>query len=159
MIGIYRRVRRRIPQRGAALVEASVVIPVLVIFLGLMKYTRASYAEKIRQQNSTRENSMVYASHGCQGGGSGGAADYSLDANGDSDAQKVIGKKDDSAAQAATSASFNTATSSMNGTVFVAGKARQISSKSSVYCNEVPQDGDIGGWASFAFNFFKSGLL
>lgn len=159
-IGIHQRTRRRIQKRGAALVEASVVIPVLVIFLGLMMYTRASYAEKMRQQNSTRENSLYFASHSCQGaGGSFGAADHAFDADENQDATDIIGKKGDQSTQAATSRTMNMASSTMAKTVSASGHARSIKSESHVYCNERPYDGNIGGWASFAFTFFRTGLL
>ena len=163
---IHQRTKRRIARRGAALVEASVVVPVLVIFLGLMTYVYRSYREKITQQNSTRENAMYFASHGCQGSSSGisgfggfGPAQVALNADDNSDAANVIGKKGDPGAQASTSRSFNQANSSLSGTVVVGGHLRRINSESHVFCNERPYDGNIAGWAQFAFGFFRTGIL
>jgi len=60
-------VRRR-RSRGAALVEAAVVLPVMVSFLGLTMFVHRSYADKIDLQATTRSEILYYASHNCEGG-------------------------------------------------------------------------------------------
>ena len=48
------RLERRRGQRGAAMVEAAVVIPVMLVFLGLTMWVHNSYDEKLASQTSTR---------------------------------------------------------------------------------------------------------
>jgi hypothetical protein len=59
--------RKRSGKRGAALVEAAVVIPVMLMFLGLIMFTHKSYAMKMDKQMATRSQSMSYASRACDG--------------------------------------------------------------------------------------------
>lgn len=63
------RRRRRLPtqMRGAALVEAAVVIPVMLVFLGLIMFTHKSYEAKLDKQAGTRAAVLYYASHACSG--------------------------------------------------------------------------------------------
>lgn len=61
---------RRVPPRrtrGAALVEAAVVIPTLLVFLGLIMYVHKGYATKMDKQFGTRSGTLYYASHNCDG--------------------------------------------------------------------------------------------
>lgn len=60
-----RRYRGR--TRGAALVEAAVVIPVMLVFLGCIMFTHKSYAMKLDKQQGTRAGTLYYASHACKG--------------------------------------------------------------------------------------------
>jgi hypothetical protein len=62
---IKRRNRRK--ERGAALVEAALVIPVMIVFLGLIMFTHKSYAMKMDKQLGTRAGVLFYASHACKG--------------------------------------------------------------------------------------------
>lgn len=62
---LKRRNRRK--ERGAALVEAALVIPVMVVFLGLIMFTHRSYAVKMDKQLGTRAGTLYYASHACKG--------------------------------------------------------------------------------------------
>jgi hypothetical protein len=57
--------RRRSRARGAALVEAAVVIPSMLVFLGLTMWVHDSYDEKLASQTSTRAQVLYYASHNC----------------------------------------------------------------------------------------------
>lgn len=59
------RLRARRRQRGAALVEAAVVIPVMLVFLGLTMFVHNSYDEKLAAQTSTRAQVLYYGSHNC----------------------------------------------------------------------------------------------
>ena len=59
--------RRRAGRRGAALVEAAVVIPVMLVFLGCIMFTNRSYEAKIDKQMGTRAGILFYASHNCEG--------------------------------------------------------------------------------------------
>jgi hypothetical protein len=53
-------------KRGAALVEAAVAIPVMLIFLGTTIFAHKSYDAKLAQQASTRSEILYYASHNCE---------------------------------------------------------------------------------------------
>jgi hypothetical protein len=64
---LHKRPNRRRAQRGAALVEAAVVIPVMLVFLGCIMFVHKSYAMKLNKQHTTRAGSMYYASHACKG--------------------------------------------------------------------------------------------
>jgi hypothetical protein len=64
-IKLTRRNRRK--ERGAALVEAALVIPVMVVFLGLIMFTHRSYDVKMDKQLGTRAGTLYYASHACKG--------------------------------------------------------------------------------------------
>lgn len=57
--------KKRNRQRGAALVEAAIVIPVMLVFLGLTMWIHNSYDEKLASQTSTRASVLFYASHNC----------------------------------------------------------------------------------------------
>lgn len=54
-------------QRGAALVEAALVLPVMVVFIGLIMFTHKSYDVKMDKQLGTRAGSLYFASHACKG--------------------------------------------------------------------------------------------
>lgn len=58
---------RRARKRGAALVEAAIVLPTMVFFLGCTVFIHRAYAVKIDKQMGTRAGVMYYASHGCDG--------------------------------------------------------------------------------------------
>jgi hypothetical protein len=61
------RKRNRSKERGAALVEAALVIPVMLVFLGLIMFTHRSYDTKMNKQLGTRAGTLFYASHACKG--------------------------------------------------------------------------------------------
>lgn len=53
-------------KRGAALVEAAVAIPVMLVFLGTTMFAHRSYDEKIALQMSARSEVLYNASHNCE---------------------------------------------------------------------------------------------
>jgi hypothetical protein len=59
--------RKRASRRGAALVEAAVVIPVMLVFLGCIMFANRSYEAKLDKQMGTRAGILYYASHNCEG--------------------------------------------------------------------------------------------
>jgi hypothetical protein len=58
--------RRRKNQRGAAMVEAIVVMGVMLVFLGMNIWAFQAYGGKIDQMSSTRRDALFYASHSCE---------------------------------------------------------------------------------------------
>lgn len=61
------RIQKRRKKRGAALVEAALVIPVMLVFTGLIMFTHRSYDVKMDKQLGTRAGTLFYASHACKG--------------------------------------------------------------------------------------------
>ena len=59
--------RSKKSKRGAALVEAAVVLPVLLGFLAIMTMLRAVYVEKIDGATKTRGEVLAFAGSGCEG--------------------------------------------------------------------------------------------
>jgi hypothetical protein len=180
----HSRVMRRFKQRGAALVEASLVIGVLVVFLGCMKFVKDSYRGKIQQQHDTRLDAFSYASHNCESGGNaskepGAASVISTNDPGTgnvvshapkgSEVQGISDKTSNNLALAHSSkvekiqgkahgyATDNASLANNSGTDAVL--ERQIRSDSYVFCNEHPYDADPISFASFFFKFFSSGLV
>lgn len=141
-----RRRHERARQRGAAMVEAVLVIAVMVVFLGLTMYTFHSYETKLDQQTATRSAALTEASHHCEGGG-GTQEDsgFGLDGQGAGAASNLGG--------GATSAFFMS-TVTKTGTATVNGSAvqdreritmsRTINSYSETVCSPKPESwGDI----------------
>lgn len=60
--------------RGAALVEAAVVIPVLVALLGVGMMLARAYSEKLEANQAIRASALDYASHDCERAGLRGGA-------------------------------------------------------------------------------------
>ena len=52
--------------RGAAMVEAIVVMCVMLVFLGMNTWAYRAYGGKIDQMSSTRRDALYYASHSCE---------------------------------------------------------------------------------------------
>jgi hypothetical protein len=157
-----KRWNRRKKQRGAALVEAAVVLPVLAIFLGLIMYEYSSYKEKMKVQQTSRENALFFASHGCNGGNGGyGAAGYQLDIDGNTSYQGAIDRGPPGAdgMKGATDRSFNTAQTTMSAQASGGGRTRTVKGTSQAYCNERPANGDPIGVITWSFGFFKTGVL
>lgn len=61
--------KKRIRQRGAAMVEAAVILPVLAVFFGVMMYVHNSYLEKLIIQHETRHLVFSNAAHACRDNG------------------------------------------------------------------------------------------
>ena len=55
----------RAKQRGAAMVEAIVVMTTMLCFLGMNIYAQHAYGGKVDQMNSTRRDALFWASHNC----------------------------------------------------------------------------------------------
>jgi Flp pilus assembly protein TadG len=144
------RVIRRRRQRGAAIVEAALVMPVMAVFLGLIAFTHHSYAAKIDKQAATRSGTLFYASHACTGDMPADVTkmavdnDVGADSKADADSAK-LGGSNSPGATSAVSRDGNWAKSTPPATN-VTGLAasdhglitlnRKISAGSEVACNE-----------------------
>jgi len=164
-------------QRGAALVEAAVVLPVMIAMLGLTMMMYQGYSAKLVSNQQIRSEVLDYASHNCKsstitysgnsrsGGsvatgqsGTGGSSDPisggALGASGGGPkASGLMGKAEVSySTKTITNPKPNTATKGAGLTLTVKG------AKSSALCNEEPEDGSIGGVFSYAKNKIGSAL-
>jgi hypothetical protein len=161
-------IRKRTARRGAALVEAAVVIPTMLVFLGCIVFSYRSYDKKLSIQTSSRSSVLSYASHNCEGGAptevslQGGEADINADT---SQLDSAAGELRDSE-RAGTSRTLNIAHSSasaqVSGSAVVSAtqKAplqRTVSAKSGVACNEKRYDNQWTALIEFAVNFAKTG--
>lgn len=61
-----RRLGKKRAKRGAAMVEAIVVMCVMMVFLGMNVWAFKAYGGKIDQMSSTRRDALFYASHSCE---------------------------------------------------------------------------------------------
>ncbi len=59
------RMRARVRSRGAALVEAAIVLPVMVIFLGVMQFAYAASSVTMETQRVAGRDALDVASHDC----------------------------------------------------------------------------------------------
>ena len=147
---LLHRLHRNRRARGAALVEAAVVIPVLLVFLGTIAFTHRSYAAKMDKQAATRAGTLFYASHACKGeipadvGKVATQNTIETDSKADADASK-LGKTNAAGAESAVSRDGNWAKSqppktTVNGRAVsdrrVIGLTRTVSAGSEVGCNE-----------------------
>lgn len=169
------RARRRARARGAAMLEGIIVITTMLVFLGLIVWTRKSYGMKLDLQQSTRSSVLYYASHGCTGNGSfevGGSAP-----SGSPEAEAVAGKANVPNRTAA-SRTWNTANATNHGSSSWqavwdvnakdgAGGAidlqkqtltREITAASKVTCNEKKYANAWTAWFEFGVDFAARGL-
>jgi hypothetical protein len=56
----------RAKQRGAAMIEAIVIMCTMLVFLGMNTWAFRAYGGKIDQMASTRRDALYYASHNCE---------------------------------------------------------------------------------------------
>jgi hypothetical protein len=164
--------------RGAAMVEASFVLGVMVVFWGLLQWTRQSYADKLDQMAVTRRDASFYSAHNCEEGqGASSKFGGTLDVGADDPTKKALpnlgGAKGADGAQEKVSRAQNMATASRQSKSVGFAQAdltadgtntlqkvrleRTIKSESHVFCNEKPYDADPVSWVSFAGRFFKTG--
>ncbi|MBX3189246.1 MAG: pilus assembly protein [Labilithrix sp.] len=163
-------------RRGAALVEAAVVIPVMLVFLGCIMFAHRSYDVKLDKQMGTRAGILYYGSHNCEGNVPNGIvpnlrndeADPGVGEGGDKARQGggKIGGNEGTATQAGLNRSWNLAKAQPQDTP-VFGSAvedrrrvplnRSIHAESEVACNEKAYESKITAVIQFIGSFAKSG--
>lgn len=159
--------KRLASSRGAAMVEGMVVIPVLLVFLGLMKWTHDGYARKQDRQMMTRASLMSYTSKACKGD----AANATLNAESGPDVQGEAGGSGVKAANDEMGAAMSGNVSiahSRPPDVTVSGRAvrdrqsfqlsRTIHAESENMCNEKVYGGFWSQIPGFAKDLFHGGL-
>jgi Flp pilus assembly protein TadG len=173
------RLRGRRNRRGAALVEAAVVIPVMLVFLGLTMFVHNAYDEKLALQTSTRAQVLYYGSHNCEevapenvakqlgtksGGGAAGTSSEEADQGAGNEGRTESNKLDGNV-KAGLSKTYNVASAHRDGNV--AGTAVQdrqrvalsapVQANSEAPCNEKRYDSAWTAVFKFIPGFLKSG--
>jgi hypothetical protein len=158
-------------ERGAAMVEAAIVIPVMLVFIGLIMWVHKSYSVKLDKQFGTRSQVLYYASHDCEGDPgalkteTNGDDPGNANGGGGGDPLAPAGKMDPKTS-AGVSRSWNLAKAKPADTD-VDGRAiddrkpvflsRKISAGSEVACNEKRYDSSWKGVLGSIGSFAKSG--
>jgi hypothetical protein len=165
-------------QRGAALVEAAVVLPVMLVFLGCIMFANRSYEAKIDKQMGTRAGVLYYASHNCEGNvpagvlppiratGDSGQSQAGAPSGAGTNPSRLGGGGNTAGAAAGMERSWNTAKAAPADTP-VLGSAvqdrtrvflnRNIHAESQVACNEKPFPNDWTAIIQFIGAFARHG--
>jgi hypothetical protein len=128
--------RRR--QRGAALVEAAVVIPTFILLLGGMLFLHHVLREQQRVMKFARNQAWAAAMQSCKGDGNGvPPPDFTSTMPGAPGSGKL-------------SNDLGKASYSSSGSVAVSGDgsfgfSQSVSAHTTVFCNDQTEAGDIGG--------------
>ncbi len=169
--------RSRAAERGAAMIESVVVISTMLIFLGLIVWTRQAYGMKLDLQQRTRSDTLYFASHACEdsGGGigqTGGGGTVPGNGGPAAGAAAQSGLPD----AAAVNRNWNSASGSLSGTAswqavwdqnarggnaaINYGKmslTSNVTAASAVTCNEKKYKSQLIAWFQFGVDFVKTG--
>jgi hypothetical protein len=160
------------------MVEGIIVVSTMLIFMGLIIWTRQAYGMKLDMQQRTRSDVMFYASHGCEntGGGIGrpggggtvpGNAGPAANAAGKTtnpDAAAVKRSWNSASATLRTTinsqATYDSNANGQNGRSIQYGKLAlrtNVSADSVVTCNEKQYTSQLTAWFKFGMDFIKTG--
>ncbi len=176
-VSARRRLRHHAGARGAAMIESVIVISTMLIFLGLIVWTRQAYGMKLDMQQRTRSDTLYFASHGCENAGGGiGQMGRGGTVPGDGGPAANAAGKSGLPDAAAVNRSWNSASGSLSGTAnwqavwdqnarggnagISYGKmplASNVSALSAVTSNEKKYKSQLTAWFQFGVDFLKSG--
>ncbi len=147
-------------ERGAAMVEAAMILPVISLFFGLSIWMMSSYYEKLNQMQTARYDVAYYAAHSCDetapAGNAGAGEGDDMDVGGVGGAKGKGGQ--DVAPPGEMGKSLNTKTRIAHETtdkeVNKFGYSRPVRNSSHMMCNEKHNGGGISSIFSFAKSFF-----
>lgn len=128
-----RRIKNRKRERGAAMVEGGVLLPVLAVFFGMMMYIHNAYMTKATIMSETRFKAFSNAAHACMGGDASPGDVNGVDPG-------TIPKEGDAPDQEKTESLKTVWLETRANTTAVAvalGRSRKVDSKSQLYCNPV----------------------
>jgi hypothetical protein len=153
--------RRRARQRGAVLVEAAFMFPLIVAFFVFNTYIYGSLRESMRVRQLSNESSMYYATHSCQeqdpNNATGAHDDGGRKGGGKLPGVNGVGQL--AGANGATSEVsadlMGGATSHEAATFTYMGRSASLKSDSFVMCNEKLHGSSIDDLINFAMNFFR----
>lgn len=158
---------RRNRQRGAAMVEAVVVIPFFLIIFASMIYAGHLYGSKIRTMRLAKQYAWTYAMNNCESGG--GNVSHQDDGSAMDDVKGVNSNADDGPSHnmdksgdqgmSKINQNMGTASSTVNASVTagkeIGGFTKKLSTTTKVQCNEKPIDGDLFGLFKYGWNMWK----
>ncbi len=156
----HKRGTQRTRARGAALVEALVVIPVFVIVFASMVFVGQLYSERQRTMMSSRSIAWSYAMNNCDGDMSGAGGTLASSQGGESVPVPADGADEISKFRAAQGSeifrkdlgtSVSTVTGAAHASAIIGGYSKSPSTTTRVMCNEKPVDGYLEGVAKFAW--------
>jgi hypothetical protein len=161
-----RKLRKIRSSRGAALVEAVVVIPFFLIIFASMIFVAKLYGEKQRTLRVSKEYAWTYAMANCESGGANTTLETggspmgqleSTDPNVNSDPLGQFQGSDPGMEKF--DKSWGTASATITGSVTaskaIGGFTNELSTTTKVQCNEKPQEGNLRGVFHFAWDLFK----
>lgn len=150
-------------QRGAAMVEAAVILPVMIVFFGVMAMAHSAGKSKLAAQHEARASVMYFASSSCKNRMTTDDSSRA-ESTGDSLPNTESGDTNEALGDAAAGgsmearASWSLAQGGAARSATTYGRTRTAKSESWALCNESPNDGNMVGLASYAFELFGSTL-
>jgi hypothetical protein len=157
MAKLIRKRWQRKRQRGAAMVEALVAIPFFIVIFALTMLVGKSYSEKLRTLRESKRCAWDHAMNGCNGGcnadtTAGGSGGELSTPSGTGGGGKTAGAPQSQIMSQDLHASKFTVKAQVTASNVVGGYTRNIESTTSVFCDEVPQNGDPAGIAKYLWN-------
>ncbi len=144
------RTRRR--ARGAAMVEALVAIPFIIVIFALIMFVGQFYSEKLRTLRESKKCAWDHSMNGCSGG-------CQADTQSEGSGQQVSppgGTGDSKSDSQLTSKDFYqskfTVKSSATASPYLGGYVKPVESTTTVMCDEVPEDGSPAGIVKYLWN-------
>jgi hypothetical protein len=133
------------------------VIPVLLVFLGLIVFTYKSYNVKLDIQTRSRASALYYASHNCEGSVSTNVSDAQVtQAASTSGGQVKVGSNSDLIGGDADPGATAEANDTVSGSAFVNGTtsplSREVKGWSAVACNIKPTDSPFSDFIKSIWN-------
>lgn len=156
---------RRRSSRGAAMVEAAVIFPVLCVFLGLLTFCHAEYDAKLLTMWDAQNQAWAFSTHACQGEGAVVSGRANVAANGA--LEQLRGQPNDPAkTKTSTLMSVLGAGSGVLGAPGIVERNatstatwstynRTVTSEAWVFCNEQNYNGRFGLFSEVA-GFFET---
>lgn len=176
-VSARRRARRRAGARGAAMIESVIVITTMLVFLGLIVWTRKAYGMKLDLIQQAQSDTLYFASHGCDNAGGGiGQIGGGGTVPGDDGAAANAAAKTGLPDATAVNRTWNTATGSLrgsaswqavwdhnangqNGSIELKKETltANVSAASAMTCNERQYSSQLTAWFQFGIDFLKNG--
>jgi hypothetical protein len=149
--------RRRLRQRGAAMVEALVAIPFFVVIFACTMFVGSFYQEKLRTIAESKRCAWDHSINGCSGGCNAGTADVGSGSEiqqpgSGTGSAKTTGSPGSQIMSKDFYQSSFTVQSQTQASNVIGGFVKPIQSTTTVMCDEVPENGDLSGVAKYLWN-------
>lgn len=139
--------------RGAAMLEACIVLTVFVSFFGVASFVYQRSSARLAVQHAARRDALFHASHDCDRAPTEKLHD--LEPRPPREAHELA-RREGSGADTKLRGELNSAIASQERVVAVGRLTAKVSSRSWVVCNERPIDGGPFGFFEFGYRFFDS---